>query len=637
MLQIIRERATGVIAWIIVILIAIPFALWGINDYFGSDVKLYAAKINDREITLQEFQRALQQQRQQLQALLGDSLNPELLDQSALKQQVLQQLIESELLLQAAIDGGLRISDMQLAAEIRAIEAFHKDGAFSGEQYQAQLLRAGLVPVEFEAQQRSAMLAQQFYSAVADTAIVSAQDIDQAVRIQRQQRDVSYLVLPVAAFSKDIEVSDQEIAQYYESNTGRFMTPEQVNIEYLELNAAGIADSIQPDEQELRQAYEESSARFTTEEQRRASHILVQVPEDADEKVLAAAREKSEKLLQRIRAGESFEELAKEFSDDKVSAAEGGDLNFFGKGVMVPPFEEAVFALEKGQVSDLVRSQFGFHIIKLTDIRPGSKKSFEEVRSELVKQVQNRKAEEEYYALADRLATLVYENPDSLEPAAEALGLEVMEGGWITRAGAEGGPAANPKVVASAFSEDVLERGLNGEPVEIAPRHLVVVRVKEHRPATRRPLDEVREDIVAELRTRAAKDKAREVGAEILKRAEAGDALDTLAAEHDVKVERPGLVERSEQGVDPAILQAAFKLQKPAQGKPTYGTTLLPSGDYAVIAVTAVQEGDPSKVPEEQRKSIARSLAQMNGVGEFAALMGRLKGQAKIVINEDRL
>ncbi|MFA7098211.1 MAG: hypothetical protein WC383_17230, partial [Gammaproteobacteria bacterium] len=157
------------------------------------------------------------------------------------------------------------------------------------------------------------------------------------------------------------------------------------------------------------------------------------------------------------------------------------------------------------------------------------------------------------------------------------------------------------------------------------------------RPATRRPLDEVRGDIVAELRTRAAKDKAREVGEEILKRAEAGDALDTLAAEHDVKVERPGLVERSEQGVDPAILQAAFKLQKPAQGKPTYGTTLLPSGDYAVIAVTAVQEGDPSKVPEEQRKSIARSLAQMNGVGEFAALMGRLKGQAKIVINEDRL
>lgn len=637
MLQIIRERATGVIAWIIVILIAIPFALWGINDYFGSDVKLYAAKVNDREITLQALQRAVQQQRQQLQALFGGNLNPELLDQEAMKRQVLQQLIESELLLQAAIDSGLRISDMQLAAEIRANESFHKDGVFSNEQYQAQLLRAGVAPVEYEAQQRSAMLAQQFYSAIADTAIVSAQDIDQAVRIQRQQRDVSYLVLPVAAFSKNIEVSDQEVAQYYETNADRFMTPEQVRIEYLELNAAKLADSIQPDEQELRQAYEESMARFTTEEQRRASHILVQVPDGADEKTLTAAREKSEKLLQRVRAGESFEELAKEFSDDKVSAAEGGDLGFFGKGVMVPPFEEAVFALEKGQVSDLVRSQFGFHIIKLTDIRPGGKKSFEEVRSDLVKQVQSRKAEEEYYALVDRLATLVYENPDSLEPAAEALGLEVVEGGWITRAGAESGPAANPKVVASAFSEDVLERGLNGEPVEIAPRHVVVVRVKEHRPATRRPLDEVREDIVAELRARTAKDKAREVGEEIRKRAEAGAALDTLAAEHDVKVERPGLVERSAQGVEPAILQAAFKLEKPAQGKPTYGTTALPSGDYAVIAVTAVQEGDPSKVSEEQRKSIARSLAQMNGINEFSALMGRLKGEAKIIINEDRL
>lgn len=638
MLQTIRDRASGVIAWIIVILIVIPFALWGINDYFGGGAKLYAAKVNDTDISVQEFQQAYQQQRQRLQSMLGGKLNSGLVNETAMKHEVLQQLIENELLLQAAVGAGLRIDDQQLAAEIQSIEAFQKDGTFSREQYRAQLQRAGIAPAAFEAQERRSMLTQQFYKGIFDTAIVSRQDLDRMLRIQDQQREIGYLVLPVSAFIKDMNVSDQDIVQYYEANKGRFTNPEQVRIDYVELSAEAIANRIQPEEQDLQRLYDEQSGAFTTEEQRRASHILIQVPEGADEKTVAAAREKAEKLLQRIRAGESFENLAKEFSDDKVSAKEGGDLGFFGKGMMVPEFEQAAFTMQKGEVSGLVKSQFGFHIIKLTDIKPGGKKSFEEARPELIKQLRDKKAEEEYYALADRLTNLAYESPDSLEPAAQALGLEIKESDWITRSGGKEGIAANPQVVSTAFGEDVLTRGLNSEPIEIGPKHVVVLRVKEHKPATPRTLEEVRQDIATELRTRAAKEKVRQLGEEMRARAAEGANLEQLAAEHNVKVTRTtGLVGRGEKSVAPAILQTAFKLQRPADGKPSYGTVALESGDYAVIAVTAVQDGDPAKVTEERRKSLARMLTQMNGAGEFAALMNQLKSQAKIVVNEDKL
>lgn len=637
MLQTIRDRASGLIAWIIVILIVIPFVLWGINDYFDGSTKPYAAKVNDTDISVQEFQQAYQQQRQRLQDMLGGALNSSLVNETAMKREVLQQLVENELLLQAAVGAGLRIGNQQLAAEIQSIEAFQKDGVFSGEQYRAQLRRAGAVPADFEAQQRRSMLMQQFYTGIANTAVVSAQDLDRMLRIQDQQREIGYLVLPVSAFIKDVNVSDQDVAQYYEANKGRLTHPEQVRIDYVELSAEAIANRIQPEEQDLRKLYDEQSGAFTTEEQRRASHILVQVPEGADEKIGAAAREKAEKLLQRVRSGESFENLAKELSDDTVSAKEGGDLGFFGKGVMVPEFEQAAFAMQKGEVSDLVKSPFGFHIIKLTDIKPGGKKSFEEARPELIKQLRDNKAEEEYYALVDRLTNLAYENPDSLEPAAQTLGLEIKESGWLTRAGDKEGITSNPQVVSSAFGEEVLSRGLNSELIEIGPKHVIVLRVKEHKPATPRTLEEVRPDIAAELRTRAAKEKVRELGEEMRAHAAEGANLEQLAAEHNVKVTRTGLVGRGEKNVAPAILQAAFKLQRPADGKSSYGTVALESGDYAVVAVTAVQDGDPAKVTEERRKSLIRMLAQMNGASEFAALINQLKSQAKIVVNEDRL
>lgn len=637
MLQTIRDRASGLIAWIIVILIVIPFALWGINDYFDGGAKPYAAKVNDTEISVQEFQQAYQQQRQRLQSMLGGKLDPSLINESAMKREVLQQLIENELLLQAAADAGLRIDDQQLAAAIQSIEAFQEDGAFSSEQYRAQLRRVGAAPADFEAQQRRSMLVQQYYSGIANTAVVSPQDLDRMLRIQDQQREIGYLVLPVSTFIKDVNVSDQDIAQYYEANKDRLTHPEQVRIDYVELSAEAIANRIQPEEQELKAFYEEQGGAFVTEEQRRASHILVQVPEGADEKTGTAAREKAEKLLQRIRAGESFENLAKEFSDDQVSAKDGGDLGLFGKGVMVPEFEQAAFAMQKDEVSDLVKSPFGFHIIKLTDIKPGSKKSFEEARPELVKQLRDKKAEEEYYAQVDRLTNLAYENPDSLEPAAQALGLETKGSDWITRAGGREGVTANPQVASSAFGEDVLARGLNSELIEIGPKHVIVLRVKEHKPATPRTLEEVRQDLAAELRARAAKEKVRELGEEMRARAAEGANLEQLAADHNVKFTRAGLVGRGEKSMAPTILQAAFKLQRPADGKPSYGTVALESGDYAVIAVTAVQDGDPAKVTEERRKSLGRMLVQMNGASEFAALLEQLKSQAKIVVNEDNL
>ncbi|HEX9802120.1 MAG TPA: SurA N-terminal domain-containing protein, partial [Gammaproteobacteria bacterium] len=485
MLEFIRSRARGWFAWVIVGMIIIPFALWGINSYIsggGGDTSV--ARVGGAEISQGQLQNAFQQRRQRLQEMFGGTL-PAMFSDEMIRGQVLEQLIEQEILVQVARDNGMRIGDSILAQTITGIDAFHEEGRFSNTRYQ-QLLRAqGMMPGMFEQRVRRDMLAAQYTGGISATSFITDADIDNYLRLQQQQRSVGYLTVASARFSDEVEISEDEIADYYQQQAQEFMQPERVKVDYLELNIDDLAKAITVDETAMRERYEARRINYASDEQRQASHILVQVPASAGDEQVNAQQSKAEAILARIRQGEAFADLAKAESDDPGSAGQGGDLGFFGRGVMDPAFEEAAFALKKGEVSELVRSSFGFHIIKLTDVRGGEVKPFEEVRAELQKEIQLERAEQQYYEMAEQLANLTYEHPESLGIAAEELQLPIKTSPFFTR---DGGPgiAAEPKVTGAAFSEEILARGNNSETIELGRNHMVVLRLNDHQPESLR-------------------------------------------------------------------------------------------------------------------------------------------------------
>jgi peptidyl-prolyl cis-trans isomerase D len=634
-LQGIRDRAQSWIMWVLVVIIIIPFALWGMHQYLGPKANIVVAEVNGRELTLREFQEAYQRQRYRLQTLLGAKFDASQLNEGRLKQEVLKQMIDDELLFQAAVDHGLRIGDAQLAASIRSLDVFKVDGHFSQETYESWLRRQGYVPASFEHSFRRSLLSAQLRAAIADSAIVTTADLDDAIRLQGQKRSFGYLLVPAARFEKDVTVTDEAVARYYENHRAEFVNPEQVSIAYVELARAGIAEGLTVSDEEVESRYQARKANYTTREQRRASHILVSVPKGASAEEEAKAREKAQALKRRLDAGESFEELARKDSDDPGSAAQGGDLGFFGRGMMDKPFEDAVFAMSVGEVSEPVRSSFGFHIIKLTGVQPAGVKPLDAVREQLRREIQLEKADRLFFDQADQLANLVFEHPDTLEPAAHALGLKVKTTGFFSRKGGTG-VAADPKVVNAAFAEDVLVEGNNSELIELPGGRVIALRVAKHRPASQRSLDEVRPEITRRLRNQRARQLATQHGEGILSRLRAGAQPQAVAGEESLQWSERKLAGRDDASVARALLIRVFQLGHPSPGQPVFGGVALPSGDYAVISVTKVQDGDPNAAGTA-RSTMETRLERARGDELFDAFVQALRERAKIKIYADRL
>lgn len=592
MLNLIRENAKGFFAWLIVILIIIPFAFWGINSYFGGgNADTVVAKVNDVEIAAGEFQRVYVRERARRQQLLGDNADPALLNDALIKRDVIERLVNSEAVAQAAAEAGLRISDSQLAREIIQNPQFQRDGRFDGELYARILNSMGLTEQGFEAQVKQDMLVEQLISGITGSEFATGKELQEVAALVSQERDIGYMVLATGDFPEDITPSDDEVKAYYEANKDRFILPEQVSVEYLELSAADLMGDIDVDEDALRSMYEQHQADFVQAEERRASHILITVDPDADEAADKAAHDKALQLLGRIRTGESFEELAKAESQDPGSAAQGGDLGFFGRGMMVKPFEDTVYSMSVGEISEPVRTNFGYHIIKLTDIKAQQGKTFEEVRDALEQEYRELMAEEQFYDVAERLADLTYEVPDTLEVAAQELGLEIKVSSLFSRHAGEG-IAANPRVRAMAFSPDVLEAGNNSEPVTIAPNHVVVLRIKDHRTTSHKPLEEVRDEIIASLRREASNKKVRELGETIRERMAAGEDPAALAKEFNLEWHEAGFIKRDDPNVPGEVLSAAFSITPADPGQAAIEGVELAGGDYALIAVKGVRSSD---------------------------------------------
>jgi len=628
MLQAIRDRASGWITYIIIGLVIIPFAIWGINNYFTSPESRDIAKVGDSAISPQAFQQALQQQRQRFPQM----------DPALLKNTVLQGLVNEELLQQAAKEQALRVGDQQLSQAIRSIPAFQQDGAFNIERYE-QFLRSQGYPSKaaFEEYLRRSLTREQLREGLLNSAIVTPAELDKVIQLLNQQRELQYILLPLNNYLQKVSIDDDSVNRYFQEHQDRLQKPEQIQVDYLELKLDTIAAKLIIDEDELQQLYQEQKAKYVQPEERKASHILVTVPAGADTATVDKARERAKAIHDEISAGAKT--FAQALQDaQKENDIQGGDLGSIGRGMYKEPvFEDTLFALQKvGDISEPVQTSFGFHIIQLDGIVPEKVTSFAEVREGLAKEWRLQQAENRFYDLSEKLTNAIYEHPDSLEPAARSLDLSISESPWFTRQGGEGISSFRP-VVEAAFGEPVLKQGANSELLEVEPNHLVVLRLKDHKDAVPLSLAEARDRIVNELRNQQARETLAKELATVRQRAEQGESLEALAKEFGGELKNAGLVGRRDNQLEAGLLKEAFRLPPLSTAKPSLGTVQLANGDQVLIAVGRIVPGEVGKMQEAERKALAQQLARQSGMAEFEGFLEGLRQRIPITVHPDKL
>ena len=615
MLQRIRDNSQGWIAKTIIGLIVLLMALTGVEAIFNSSgSRGEVAQVNGEAITQTDLGRAVTMQRDQLLQQLGAGFDPAQLDEALLRDAALRDLIDRTLLLQAARDAGFAFSQAALDQVILKTAEFQVDGQFNAQRFDQVIQRLGYSRADFRRLLEQEMLIGQLQAGIAGTAFSSDAQVKAFIGLDQQTRDFRQVVM--AANPAAATVSDEEVAQYYEANEQRFRTPEQVVVDYVELKKERFFDQVEISESALEELYQKQVADLA--EQRRAAHILVEVNDQRDD---AQAKAAAEALRARIEAGEDFAAVAREASDDAGSAPEGGDLGFAGPGVYDPAFEQALYALQKEQVSEPVRSEFGWHLIKLLDTQAPEVPALEALRPELERQLREAGVEQRFVEASRQLEASAYEASDLSQPASE-LGLDVQTTPAFGREGGQG-VAANRQFVQTAFSDGVLVDGMNSSLLELDPETVVVLRVKQHLKPETQPLEQVREGIVQRLQAEKAAEQAKAEGEALVARLKAGEDVGTL----DWKTfEAAG---RAAEGVDPAVLQAVFRMPHPVEGKSTHGGVALGNGDYVVLQLDGVAQpeslDDPQLLPEYRR-----FLASRSGQLQFNAYLDHLRATADI-------
>lgn len=634
MLQALRTKLHGWPSIVILGICVFAISFFGIESYFAAHTETYVAMVGKHEISQRDFQDRMNEARRDAMARMGDSFDAAQFEQPEMKRRILDQLINEQLLRQANDALGMKVPDLALRDRIAGTPQFQVNGQFDPTTYRAILAAQNMTPAMFEASQRASLEPGLVPRAIIDSAIVTDADMDRYLGLLYQRRDLRWFSVPRPALS-DSAVSDAQLEAYYKDHQADFMNPEQVSLKYIEVNGADLKIDAQPSDDELKKRYEEQKQRFVQPEQRLVSHILVNVPKNASPDQQKEALAKAEKI-----AGEAnpdnFAKLAEQDSDDLGSKRSGGDLGWLEKGVTNAAFDSALFSLQKGQISKPVLSDEGYHVLFLRDVRSGEAKPFAEVRDQIAKDYLSTERDRQYSELAGKLTDQTYQNPSSLEPASQALGLPIQTSALFPRKGGEG-IAANAKLVQAAFSDDVLVQGNNSSLIELGPDHAVVVRVDKHVPAAARPLAEVRDQVRKKiLDERIAADALKNADA-LLAKVQKGEDMQAVASAAGATVQAVPNAIRMQQGVAPEVLEQAFLLPHPAEGKPQFARVSTADGNYALVAVDKVQEGDLSKVPSEQRDALRSQMAQAYGILATQAFIDALKAKTDIKIATDRM
>lgn len=628
MLQSIRENIKGVGAWVIILFLCIPFAFWGINQYFDPVAQDAVASVNGEDISSFEVEQAYQQRYQQLLQAFGDQLPPDLINEQALRREQLNQLILQELLRQKLQEMGYRASNDQVRDMIRGIPAFQQDGKFSTEQYRRALLMAGRSPAAFEQLIRRDIALQQLQQAVSASEFATPFEAAFATAIEEQGRRHSAVVINDEPFRQQVEITEGDLREHYEQNLAQYMTQEKVDLAYVEMSLDRFAQDVEVTEEALQELYSQRAGQFASEEERRARHILVEGDGDA-------ARAKAEEALERIQAGEDFAAVAREVSDDPVSAEEGGDLGYIQRGQLSGGFEDALFSLEVGEMAGPVKSDFGYHLIKLDEIKAPELPDFAEIRDELAREYRERQARQMFENAIQQLADATFQHDGSLDNAASELGLEIKQVEGVTqRQGKD--IAASEKVRQAAFSETVLEEGLNSDPIYLDDDRVIVVRVAGHQPAEPKPLNEVEEQVRQSLIAERARRMAREKANAVLERARGGESLAGIAASEGLIHRDESVTYRQTPDIGPAYAEALFNAQYPGEGA-TYAMTPVENDDFVVFLLTEVIHGRYDELSASERESQQRQLRQRVASVMAAAYVAEMRANADIVIQEKNL
>ncbi len=642
MLVAIRERATGWLAWVIVGLIAIPFALWGINSYFEGGSEIPAARVNGAEISVYEYQEDLSQRRQQLARQFDRSITPELLEDLGIKQQVIDHLIDNRLLLEYTSANNFQFDDSLLEEIIRNHPSFQTEGRFDTELYQRILSANRYTPRQFEEYQRTNSSISQLIEGISRSSFHIKPELDRILQLQGQTRSARYAMIEIEdePSREAVSVSDTSIQDYYDRNTGRFRSKAEIKVDFIELGMESLAASVQPSAEDIAALYAENEGRYITPESRQASHILIGVEESETKEERQNKLSKANELLERLRGGADFPTLAAEYSDDAGSAQSGGELGTIARGQMVKPFEDAVYGMVEGEIAGPVETRFGYHIIKLDQLRQSAQKPLAEVREEVEAEVRKNQAEELFDELAESFKNLVFENPDDIEVVAQDMDLEIQSSDWF---GADDGAgiASHAAVRQAAFSEDVLNEGLLSAAIEIGFDKLVAVYKTDYRPERLRPLEMVRQEVIDAIRFEESRDAVVELGLALLSELESGDRSlatweRTMAAR---SLESHQLAEQRSDIADELWLlgDAVFSHSRSAGDGVDFGGVALDNGDYALYVLEEIRPGNPEDVDEEEKDVLRQRLRVRDGAGVFSVFQQSLRDGADIEIFEDRL
>lgn len=611
-------------------LITLPFAFWGVDSYVrNSGAGRDMASVGGTKISVPEFEMAFRERQDQLRQSMGENFSPEAMNSPEVRLGILNSLIDKRLLMLEADKKRLVTSDGMLRDVIRAIPGLQEDGKFSMERYESALRSKGMSQPQFEARLRQDLTLQQLLGSVSETAFVSATQTDALLRLQLEERQFNEYRIASEQYADKVKVETAEVQKYYDENKTQFEVAEQVKAEYVVLSLDALLSQVTVSDAEVKTWYDSHKDRYEVPEERRASHILVLIKPDADKE---KAKAKAEEVLAEVQKSPAkFAELAKKYSEDPGSAEKGGDLGFFARGMMVKPFDEEVFKQKEGDISGLVESEFGYHIIKLTGTKAAKLRPIEDVKAEIEGELKRQAASRKFAEAAEGFNNLVYEQSDSLQPAADQFKLKIEKTDWVpknpdSKSAAQIGQLANPKILTALFSEDAIKNKRNTEAVEVAPNTLLAARVVEHVPASVKPFESVKGEVETLLKTQKQAAMAKEAGEQKLAELKKGDkdALTWTAAKT--------MTRQQAMAMPIPALQAIFKAD--VQKLPAYVGAEL-GGSYMIYKIVKVVQ--PEKLEDATRKAIRDEYTTIVSQQDVAAYLSSLRQRYKIEVNTSLL
>lgn len=628
MLQTIRDKASGWVATIFLGAIAVVFVFWGIDFQAGANT--YAAKVDGTKIPADTVRTAWQRRQSQLQQMMRAELPPDMVKSQ--QKALLDEQIRTTLLTERSKDLGYRVGNDELARRIREFPELQIDGKFSRDRYAMLLRQQGRTEPQFEAELRSSLAIMQMQNGVVQSAFVAPYELDRRFALEKQEREIEYALIPTSDFSAQVNVTDEQVQAWYDSHKDDFMLPESVDLQYIELTRAKAEAAVTVDEAELKSYYEQVKEKYESAERRQARHILITAADGLDD---AAASKKAEKLVAQAKSGADFADLAKQNSKDPGSAQQGGDLGWAQRGMFVGPFEDALFSMQTGEIRGPIKTQFGYHIIRLEGVEQGHVRPFDEVRAELEADFRKDRSQNIFYDESQKLADLAFSTLTELDSVATQLNLPLKTVPGFTREGG-GELGSDPGAIDAAFSDEVLEQRHNSPLVPIGEDRAVILRVVNHKPAEPRPLADVRAQIDAQLRIQAARDAANAKAANAIAKLQQGGSWSDVAGELTLSPVGKRYVTRQDTVAPAAVVRAAFAA--PSAGvsadKPHFGSAITDDGNVAVFGVTGVRRGDASSESATERTVRHRRSEQESGNVEFAAYVADAERKAKIVRND---